>query len=91
MYALSLLAFSAVSVVGLYLLQRLQGELPLNPTDVGGVPAALAFNTAASFVTNTNWQNYARRVDDEPSDADGRSRPCRTSCLRPSASPSRSR
>jgi K+-transporting ATPase ATPase A chain len=57
-YALSLLAFSAVSVVGLYLLQRLQGSLPLNPTDVAGVPPALAFNTAASFVTNTNWQNY---------------------------------
>jgi potassium-transporting ATPase potassium-binding subunit len=57
-YALSLLAFSAVSVVGLYLLQRLQGSLPLNPTNVAGVPPALAFNTAASFVTNTNWQNY---------------------------------
>jgi K+-transporting ATPase ATPase A chain len=57
-YALSLLAFSAVSVIGLYLLQRLQGSLPLNPTDVAGVPPALAFNTAASFVTNTNWQNY---------------------------------
>jgi K+-transporting ATPase ATPase A chain len=53
-----LLAFSAVSVVGLFLLQRLQGFLPLNPTDVGSVPPALAFNTAASFVTNTNWQNY---------------------------------
>jgi potassium-transporting ATPase potassium-binding subunit len=58
-YALSLLAFSAVSVVGLYLLERFQGVLPLNPTDVGSVPSALAFNTAASFVTNTNWQNYA--------------------------------
>jgi potassium-transporting ATPase potassium-binding subunit len=57
-YALSLLAFSFVSVVGLYLLQRVQGSLPLNPTDVPGVPPALAFNTAASFVTNTNWQNY---------------------------------
>jgi potassium-transporting ATPase potassium-binding subunit len=57
-YALSLLAFSAVSVVGLYLLQRLQGSLPLNPTNVVAVPPALAFNTAASFVTNTNWQNY---------------------------------
>ena len=57
-YALSLLAFSAVSVVGLYLLQRVQGVLPLNPTDVDSVPPALAFNTAASFVTNTNWQNY---------------------------------
>jgi potassium-transporting ATPase potassium-binding subunit len=58
-YALSLLAFSAVSVVGLYLLERLQGALPLNPTDVDSVPSALAFNTAASFATNTNWQNYA--------------------------------
>jgi K+-transporting ATPase ATPase A chain len=58
-YALSLLAFSAVSVVCLYLLQRAQSALPLNPTEVDGVPAALAFNTAASFVTNTNWQNYA--------------------------------
>ena len=57
-YALSLLAFSAVSVFGLYLLQRVQGVLPLNPTDVDGVPPALAFNTAVSFVTNTNWQNY---------------------------------
>src|SRR5512132_2929087 len=57
-YALSLLAFSAVSVIGLYLLQRVQGSLPLNPTNVVAVPSALAFNTAASFVTNTNWQNY---------------------------------
>ena len=57
-YALSLLAFSAVSVLGLYALQRVQGALPLNPTDVGAVPPALAFNTAISFVTNTNWQNY---------------------------------
>ena len=57
-YAVSLLAFSAISVVGLYLLQRVQGGLPLNPTDVSAVPPALAFNTAASFVTNTNWQNY---------------------------------
>ena len=57
-YALSLLAFSAVSVVGLYVLQRVQGALFLNPTDVAAVPPALAFNTAASFVTNTNWQNY---------------------------------
>jgi K+-transporting ATPase ATPase A chain len=58
-YALSLLAFSAVSVVGLYLIERVQGVLPLDPTGVSAVPPALAFNTAASFVTNTNWQNYA--------------------------------
>ena len=58
-YAYSLLAFSGVSVIVLYALQRLQGFLPFNPTDVGAVPEALAFNTAVSFVTNTNWQNYA--------------------------------
>ena len=57
-YALSLLAFSAVSVLGLFALQRVQGALFLNPTDAAAVPPALAFNTAASFVTNTNWQNY---------------------------------
>jgi potassium-transporting ATPase potassium-binding subunit len=57
-YAVSLLAFGAVSVIGLYALQRLQGVLPLNPADVAAVPPALGFNTAASFVTNTNWQNY---------------------------------
>jgi potassium-transporting ATPase potassium-binding subunit len=57
-YALSLLAFSTVSVLALFLLQRVQGSLFLNPTDVAGVPPALAFNTAVSFVTNTNWQNY---------------------------------
>jgi K+-transporting ATPase ATPase A chain len=58
-YARSVLAFSLVSVLGLYLLQRVQGALFLNPTDMPGVPSALAFNTAVSFVTNTNWQNYA--------------------------------
>ena len=57
-YARSVLAFSVVSILGLYLLQRVQGALFLNPTDVTGVPPALAFNTAVSFVTNTNWQNY---------------------------------
>jgi potassium-transporting ATPase potassium-binding subunit len=57
-YTLALLAFSLVSVLGLYALERLQGHLPLNPTDAGAVPPALAFNTAVSFVTNTNWQNY---------------------------------
>lgn len=58
-YAQSVLAFSLVSVLGLYALQRLQGLLPLDPTGVGSVSPALAFNTAVSFVTNTNWQNYA--------------------------------
>lgn len=58
-YATALLSFSAVGVVFLYGLQRLQGSLPLNPQGAGAVPPALAWNTAISFVTNTNWQNYA--------------------------------
>jgi K+-transporting ATPase ATPase A chain len=58
-YALSLLAFSVVSVLGLYGLQRVQGWLPGNPTDVHAVAPGTAFNTAVSFVTNTNWQSYA--------------------------------
>ena len=58
-YAMSLIAFSGASVVALYAIQRVQGLLPGNPTDVGAVNPALAFNTAVSFVTNTNWQNYA--------------------------------
>jgi len=58
MYALSLLLFSLICVLGLFALQRLQGLLPINPTNVEGVSPLLAFNTAISFVTNTNWQNY---------------------------------
>ena len=58
-YARSLLAFSVVSILFLYGLQRVQGLLPFNPTDVEAVPPALSFNTAISFATNTNWQNYA--------------------------------
>ena len=52
-----MLAFSVLSFFLLYALQRFQGSLPFNPYDIGGVPA-LAFNTAVSFVTNTNWQSY---------------------------------
>ena len=59
-YAVSMLLFSAVSMIVLYLMQRLQGYLPFNPQKFGGVsPAHVAFNTAASFTTNTNWQAYA--------------------------------
>ena len=54
-----MLAFSAVSALGLYALQRVQGALLLDPTDVAGVSPSLAFNTAVSFVTNTNWQSYS--------------------------------
>ncbi len=59
-YAISMLLFSMVSMVVLYLIERLQGYLPLNPQKFGAVaPAHLAFNTAASFTTNTNWQVYS--------------------------------
>ncbi len=58
-YAFALLAFSLLSVVVLFVLQRVQEHLPLNPTHVKGVPSFLAFNTAVSFLTNTNWQNYS--------------------------------
>jgi potassium-transporting ATPase potassium-binding subunit len=57
-YAGSLVIFSAISIAFTYLILRLQGSLPLNPQHLGAVPPALSFNTAASFVTNTNWQNY---------------------------------
>ncbi|MFD4182325.1 potassium-transporting ATPase subunit KdpA [Rhodococcus sp. NPDC058514] len=57
-YAGSLLGFSAASVLFLYFLQRVQGVLPLSG-DLAGVSPAMAFNTAASFVANTNWQSYA--------------------------------
>jgi K+-transporting ATPase ATPase A chain len=58
-YASSMLLFSVVSMLALYAIERLQGVLPLNPQHLPGVPAALAFNTAASFTTNTNWQAYS--------------------------------
>jgi K+-transporting ATPase ATPase A chain len=58
-YAGSLVIFSAVSILLTYLLIRVQGSLPLNPQHLGAVPQALSWNTAVSFTTNTNWQNYA--------------------------------
>jgi K+-transporting ATPase ATPase A chain len=59
-YAIAMLLFSLVSMVVLYLMQRFQGYLPFNPQKFAGVsPAHLAFNTAASFTTNTNWQAYS--------------------------------
>jgi len=59
-YAVAMLLFSMVSMVVLYLMERLQGYLPFNPQKFGAVaPAHLAFNTAASFTTNTNWQAYS--------------------------------
>ena len=58
-YALGLLLFNILGVLAVYLLQRTQGGLPLNPQAMVGVSADSAFNTAISFVTNTNWQGYA--------------------------------
>ncbi|RWI13899.1 potassium-transporting ATPase subunit KdpA [Mesorhizobium sp.] len=57
-YAAALLFFNLAGFVVLYALQRLQGSLPYNPAGMSGVEPGLAFNTAASFMTNTNWQNY---------------------------------
>ncbi|TIT63200.1 MAG: potassium-transporting ATPase subunit A, partial [Mesorhizobium sp.] len=57
-YAVSLLLFNLAGFLVLYFLQRLQGSLPYNPAGMSAVDPALAFNTAASFMTNTNWQNY---------------------------------
>jgi potassium-transporting ATPase potassium-binding subunit len=58
-YAVAMLLFSGVSMIVLYLIERVQQWLPLNPQKFGAVAPDLAFNTAASFTTNTNWQNYA--------------------------------
>jgi potassium-transporting ATPase potassium-binding subunit len=58
-YAISLLAFSFASVIILYAQIRLQGHLPFNPDGFQGPKATLSFNTAVSFLTNTNWQNYS--------------------------------
>ena len=57
-YTLSMLVFSLAGFVALYAILRLQAYLPLNPQGFAGMAPDLAFNTAVSFVTNTNWQNY---------------------------------
>ncbi|HEV7746455.1 MAG TPA: potassium-transporting ATPase subunit KdpA [Pyrinomonadaceae bacterium] len=70
-YAVAMLLFSVVSLLLLYFIQRLQGYLPLNPQNLPGVDSsasatggfvASAFNTAASFTSNTNWQSYVPEV-----------------------------
>jgi potassium-transporting ATPase potassium-binding subunit len=58
-YALAMLAFNLVGALVVYALQRLQQYLPLNPQSMAAVSADSSFNTATSFVTNTNWQGYA--------------------------------
>jgi K+-transporting ATPase ATPase A chain len=57
-YAGAMIIFSSVSIAFTYIILRIQGSLPLNPQHLPGVGSALSFNTATSFVTNTNWQNY---------------------------------
>ncbi|MFZ1105996.1 MAG: potassium-transporting ATPase subunit KdpA [Hyphomicrobiaceae bacterium] len=57
-YTVAMLLFNVAGFLLLYALLRLQNLLPLNPADMSAVPADLAFNTAVSFTTNTNWQNY---------------------------------
>jgi K+-transporting ATPase ATPase A chain len=57
-YGMAMLLFNAAGFMFLYGLQRFQGGVPVNPADLGSVEPDLAFNTAASFVTNTNWQAY---------------------------------
>jgi K+-transporting ATPase ATPase A chain len=57
-YAMAVLAFNVIGFIAVYLLQRLQGVLPLNPQDFGAVTPDSSFNTAVSFMTNTNWQGY---------------------------------
>jgi len=62
-YATAMLLFSAVSMLLLYVIQRVQAILPFNPQHFAGItPQHLAFNTAASFTTNTNWQAYSGEV-----------------------------
>lgn len=58
-YAGALLAFNLAGFLLLYVMLRLQGVLPMNPQGFGGLSPHLAFNTAVSFVTNTNWQSYS--------------------------------
>ena len=58
-YVASILLFSVVSMLVLYVMQRLQSSLPFNAQGFAGVAPDLAFNTAASFTTNTNWQAYS--------------------------------
>jgi K+-transporting ATPase ATPase A chain len=58
-YAASVIVFSGVALLFTYVIQRIQGSLPFNPQHLGAVTPGLSWNTAVSFLTNTNWQNYA--------------------------------
>src|SRR4029077_16875609 len=58
-YAWAMLLFNVAGILVVYLLQRLQGSLPLNPQGLAAPSPDLSWNTAVSFATNTNWQSYA--------------------------------
>ena len=73
-YALAMLWFNLLGALVVYGVQRLQQWLPLNPQDMAAVSPDSAFNTATSFITNTNWQGYGGESDDELSDADAGAR-----------------
>ncbi len=65
-YAMAMLVFSGAGFASLYAILRLQGILPFNPAGLPGVAPDLAFNTAVSFLTNTNWQAYSGEVTMSP-------------------------
>jgi K+-transporting ATPase ATPase A chain len=65
-YALAMLCFNLLGVLTVYLLQRVQGVLPLNPQGLGAVSPDSSFNTAVSFASNTNWQGYAGETTMSP-------------------------
>jgi potassium-transporting ATPase potassium-binding subunit len=67
-YAVAMLLFNVAGIALLFALQRLQGVLPLNPQGFEGVATPVAFNTAVSFVTNTNWQSYGAPRPDAGAD-----------------------
>ena len=71
-YAFAMLGFSAVTLVLTYAVERLQQYLPWNPQHLAAVGPDLAWNTAASFTTNTNWQFYTPESHHELSHRDGR-------------------
>ena len=70
-YAFAMLGFSAATLVFTYAIERLQQFLPWNPQHMTALSPDLAWNTAASFTTNTNWQFIRRRIHDELSHPDG--------------------
>ena len=88
-YALALIAFSLVSVLGLYLLQRIQGYLPLDPTDAEGRTAGARVQHRGQLRHQHELAELRRRVDDEPPDPDGRAHGAelRVSRSRPVRSP----